>query len=148
MCLDSWSTFNDCADPKEYLPFEPSGNSCIYVYRRVDVPEVEFPPFCLPVNQQRIADILGKYPRNQLSRLDEPYLYGTSATDMSSMITRAEFHSTRVALMREIRDLRHTVAIVQKETRRAQKRIEDSQQRIEESQQRMEESLRRMVHKK
>ena len=109
VCLDTWTTFNDATDPVQYQPFKPSKDSYIFLYNQVSLDESKFPLSCCGDNLQRVSDILDKFPREQLSVLDEHYDYQVGETDMSRPITRQELHDVRVALMNEVRDLKYTV---------------------------------------
>ncbi len=75
VCLDTWTTFNDAMDPVQYQPFKPSKDSDIFLYNQVNLDESKFPSSCCRDNLQRVADILVKFPRKQLSVLDEHYEY-------------------------------------------------------------------------
>jgi hypothetical protein len=107
---DTWTTFNDEKDLVDSQPYKSSGDSYIFLYRRDDIAEVEFPPLGPQVNmEERVGNIVDTFPSDLLQSLDTRYVYQSRFTDMLLPITRQELHEVRVALMGEIIDLKYEV---------------------------------------
>jgi hypothetical protein len=107
---DTRTTFNDEEDLVESQPYKSSGTSYIFLYRRDDIAEVEFPPLGPQGNmEERFGRIVDTFSSELLQSLDTPYVYQMGFIDMSLPITRQELHLVRVALMGEVLDLKNTV---------------------------------------
>ncbi len=92
----------------------------MYVYRRVDVKSSLQDRYD---DLRHIQEILDRFPTTQVSRLDTPYHPLIQETDMPILSTRQETNDTRVALMREIRELRTTDELVHKKTFHTQEEL-------------------------
>jgi hypothetical protein len=103
-----------------------------------------FPLFRCRDNLQRVADILVKFPREQLSVLDEPYDYQVCETDMSCPITRVDLLDVRVSLMNEIRDLKYTVSDSQEKMDATQEKMDATQEKMDATLARVEAVLTRV----
>ena len=110
--LDKWTTFNDDKKPRVFQPFAYSSNSYMYVYRRVDVPEVAFPPTISPENLELISKILKAYPMTSRGRLGSTFRYNNVGAEPSCPATRRDGNALRDDVMKEIRTLRDDVNAV------------------------------------
>ncbi len=107
---DTWTTFNDEKDLVESQPYKASGDSYMFLYRRDDIVEVDFPPLGPQGNiEERVGRIVDTFPSELLQSYEIPYGYQTDFTDMSRQISREELHEFRVALIGEVRDLKITL---------------------------------------
>jgi hypothetical protein len=96
--LDTRKTFNDNLAPIDYRPFVPSNGNCMFVYRRTDLTDDEFSPTCMAKNMDRVADVLMKFPVNELGLLDSPFYYQSSVTDITNSKTgKQERYNTGVS---------------------------------------------------
>ena len=92
--MDKWTTFNDDAEPCDFQPFAHSANSYMFVYRQVDVPEVEFPPSIPPENLGLVNTILKAHPDTVRGKLATSFLYNNVG-----VVTRLEFNTLRDELI-------------------------------------------------
>ena len=88
--MDKWLTFNDDKTPRVFYPFEHSGDSYMYVYRRVDVGEVVFPPTVLPENIERVGEILKAYPSTNRGKLASKFHYPPRSVSTTEICTLAQ----------------------------------------------------------
>ena len=107
--LDKWTTFNDDKKPCVFQPFAHSSDSYMYVYRRVDVPEVAFPPTISPENLELISKILKAYPMTNRGRLGSTFRYNNVGAKPSCPATRRDVNVLRDDVMKEIRTLKDDV---------------------------------------
>jgi hypothetical protein len=81
----------------------------MYVYRRVDVPEVAFPPTISPENLELISKILKAYPMTNRGRLGSTFRYNNVGAKPSCPATRRDVNALRDDVMKEIRTLKDDV---------------------------------------
>jgi hypothetical protein len=126
LSCDKWTTFNDDAEPCDFQPFVHSSDSYMFVYRRMDVPEVAFPPTIPSENLKLISTILKSHPDTERGKLATPFLYNNVGADPTCPVTRREVNDLRDELVKyrqENRTLRDEVNVLAQEMRTVQERI-------------------------
>ena len=116
--MDKWTTFNDDSEPCVFQPFAYSSDSYMFVYRRVDVLEVAFPPTIPPDNLKLISTILKAHPGTERGKLATSFLYNNVGADPTCPVTRLEVN----ALWEELKKFRQEMNALAQEMRNLQGR--------------------------
>ena len=144
--LDTWKTFKDDNDPIDYLPSVPSKGSCMFVYRRSNLTDDEFPPTIMGKNMVSVADILIKFP------VDEQ----VSATQLHPQRTQQHLTESLESMHREPTKFTDSQGSMQREQeplavslwsmQREPKWFTDSQESMQREHKRLADSLQNMKH--
>ena len=98
--IHKWTTFNDDKKPSVFQPFAHSSDRYMFVYRRVDVPEVAFPPTIPPENLKLVSTFLKAHPGTVRGKLATSFRYNTVGADPTCPVTRLEVNALRDDVMK------------------------------------------------